>query len=56
MGSVTIPLNNLERGVELVDWYNLTGVRSGQIQLGLTAVDFGGVCLNCIFILFVLYL
>merc|ERR1712000_190222 len=41
LGSLTIPLNKLERGIENVQWYNLTGVRSGQVEISLTALDFG---------------
>lgn len=41
LGSVSISLNTLEQGVELVKVYNLTGVPKGKIQIGLKAEDFG---------------
>jgi len=41
LGSISIPLCKLEKGQELDKWYKLTGVKSGEIHLGLTATDFG---------------
>jgi len=41
LGSLSIPLTKLEQGVETENWLNLTGVKSGQINIALTAVDFG---------------
>ena len=42
LGSISIPLSKLERGVESAAWHNLTGVPKGQVHLKLTAIDFGG--------------
>ncbi len=38
---MTIPLNDLTKGEEKTAWYTLQGVKTGEVQVGLTAHDFG---------------
>eukprot|EP01089_Gocevia_fonbrunei_P001442 TRINITY_DN1132_c0_g1_i3.p1 TRINITY_DN1132_c0_g1~~TRINITY_DN1132_c0_g1_i3.p1 ORF type:complete len:389 (-),score=107.98 TRINITY_DN1132_c0_g1_i3:292-1458(-) len=41
LGNVSIQLSTLERGVELLKWYQLNLAATGQIHVGITAEDFG---------------
>jgi hypothetical protein len=41
MGEAQIALAGLTKGREVVDWIPLSGVPSGQLQIGLKALDFG---------------
>jgi len=41
IGIISLPLYNLPRGREVVQWFTLRGVRKGEIQLAITAEDFG---------------
>lgn len=41
MGEAQISIAGLTKGREVVDWIPLSAVPSGQIQIGLKALDFG---------------
>jgi hypothetical protein len=41
LGAVVLPLNDLVQGLEKEFWVKLQGVKTGEIHIGLTAVNFG---------------